>query len=1297
MKHLSRRILTGLLTAVLVISLVGCATAQPKVEEVPTTPVATGPSAEELAQQAEAKKAEAEAKLAAEAQVKAEAMAKAEAEAEAEAMAQAKAEAMAQAKAEAMTKAMAQAKADAIAKAQAKAQALVQAKAKAEAMAKAEAEMKAAKAEAAAKAKVIAAAKAEAAARAKMAAAREAKKTAVYPYGVKTIVKSDKNVDNFDMYIGATGNINGALDGIDYAQYATLLSMAYGYTDNCLLIDAGNATSGSPAVDMFVGEPATMLLNALGYDVVVPGARDYVYGTDLLKSEATYAYQNTNLKYVSSNTLTKNGNPLLQPFQVYYFNGKTVLVAGLTSPMASKHDTECLDFTNPVIVKNAQDAVDYAKSVVDYVIVVGNTSDSAYSAETILNNVKGIDLYIDASEEPCTKVVNGTTLVGTGSNFQNVSVIDIAVRDGKICTTTPLSISKADIENPSHSALAQSIGLTTIERNASIADFLGQVNDAYNQVVADTAAAQKAKKAQHLKAFSDFYGVQPVVKSKGTSADFDLYIGATGNMYGATNGIDYAKLSTLLKAGRQLTPNTLLLDTGEETHQAQSMDGAVVANSQIYEMLGYDAVAPGEGCFSHGIDDVISITKHLMKDTSTKVISANVFTHSGMPFFQPFQLYQFNGKTVFVSSLTCPEAKSENDGGLSFDKRIAFDAAEAKQIADYVVIMTNDEGGVFDADSILKVTKDVDLIIEASEKPFTKVVGKTTILGTGSGMQHMGLVTVSFKDGSVSATTPTFISAQDINDPGTSSLAQSFGITSIARDAEVKDYLDTVQKAYIASQYPLGIGPVEKSVGDSKDFDLYIVHTNDVDGVLESDGTTKIGYAQFATLLQMGRSITDKILLLDAGNATRGTNVVNLFNGEPSGVLFDMLGYDAVAPGNHDFYYGTDAVKAAADFAKEKSSVKVLSANVLNQKGESLFQPYQIYDYNGFKVAVIGLTSPMPSLHTNYRMVKNTMFVNPLDTLKETQAFVNEAHEYADYVVVLGAFGDEGDLSSNAICQAINGIDLFVDGMGSDASKMNEMVNGTLIVRTGKMFENVGVVDVRVKNGKAVGAMDQIISAQDVINPSNSDLAQSVGLMEIPANHMVKGYVEKVNAMAADKLNMVVAKLPMKLIGEPSSVLVKNTNLSLWISKQVTKTSGADFTMLNAGSLKASLPMGMVTYGDVLKALPYGEHINVCEVSGADVLAALENGYAHLPEANEGFVLSDLKVVYNKYAQAGSRILFAMMNNKMIDKDSTYKVCVNDYLLNGGSGYSQFKHVVSTDGLVSDIILDALKAQYPAK
>ena len=260
--------------------------------------------------------------------------------------------------------------------------------------------------------------------------------------------------------------------------------------------------------------------------------------------------------------------------------------------------------------------------------------------------------------------------------------------------------------------------------------------------------------------------------------------------------------------------------------------------------------------------------------------------------------------------------------------------------------------------------------------------------------------------------------------------------------------------------YPLGVKPIVKNTQGDSLFDLFVVHTNDVHArIVPADGG--MGYSKLATMLKVARSITNNILLLDAGDVTHGTNLANMFEGETAGVLLDMLGYDAVAPGNHDYNYGSERLIEAAKLASQYSNLKVLCANVLDANGNLVFQPYQIYDYNGFKVCVIGLTTPDTKTKAHPKATVGLTFDDPI-IYQNAQAAIDLAHEYADYVIVLGHIGLDPDadsgITSELICQNVNGIDLFVDGHSHTTLEEGKTVNGTLIVQTGDYLKNVGEI-----------------------------------------------------------------------------------------------------------------------------------------------------------------------------------------------------------------------------------------------
>jgi 2',3'-cyclic-nucleotide 2'-phosphodiesterase (5'-nucleotidase family) len=316
-----------------------------------------------------------------------------------------------------------------------------------------------------------------------------------------------------------------------------------------------------------------------------------------------------------------------------------------------------------------------------------------------------------------------------------------------------------------------------------------------------------------------------------------------------------------------------------------------------------------------------------------------------------------------------------------------------------------------------------------------------------------------------------------------------------------------------------------------------------------------MGYSKLATMLKMGRALTDNILLLDAGDVTHGTNLANMFEGEPVGVLLDMLKYDAVAPGNHDFNYGKDRLIEAAKFAEENTGIKVLSANVLDADGYLVFQPYQVYDFNGFKIAVVGLTTPDTATKTHPKNVAGLSFMDDI-IIQNAQAAIDVARTMVDYVIVLGHIGLDYDgasgITSDLICNNVKGIDLFVDGHSHTVLEQGMMVNGTLIVQTGSYMQNVGVVQIHVKNGKVTATYPMLIPAKDVLDPKNSEMAKAYGITDIPNDPQVDEYVGYMTAKLGDQLNRVIATIPETLQGERADVRTKQTNLTKLITKAMT-------------------------------------------------------------------------------------------------------------------------------------------------
>jgi len=489
--------------------------------------------------------------------------------------------------------------------------------------------------------------------------------------------------------------------------------------------------------------------------------------------------------------------------------------------------------------------------------------------------------------------------------------------------------------------------------------------------------------------------------------------------------------------------------------------------------------------------------------------------------------------------------------------------------------------------------------------------------------------------------------------------------------APVEEVVAPVEEAPV--EYPLGIEPIVKSDADFNSFDLFFVYTGDVEGTFNASETS-VGYSRLSTMLQVGRSITDNILVLDAGNALSGSLVANETQGVAAGSLLYMLNYDAIAPQAGEYAFGEKALFSASSLAKEQSSLKVLSANTLDADAYLPFQPYQLYDFNGFTVCVVGLTSPVAN-------VTDLTFDSDI-VLQNAQLAVDTARQYADYVVVLGSMDK---VSSKFICENINGIDLFIDGSNS-AVESGTIVNGATIVSAGANMSSVGVVDVLVKDGTVSVVSPFQISAADVNDPANSALAAAYGITSIPEDSNVAAFIASEEAQVNDKLSAPVATAAKTYANDDASK--KQTKLGSFVSAATTKATYANASILSSGLLAQAIEAGEVSTLDLNATVPSDSNAIVTEMTGAQIYAALEAAYASLPEGSDTFVQSDLKVIYNKYAKAGSRVLRVKLGNTNIDKDATYTIATDMNLVNA-EGFDMGTKVGSGDSFTT-IIIDAL-------
>jgi len=332
-------------------------------------------------------------------------------------------------------------------------------------------------------------------------------------------------------------------------------------------------------------------------------------------------------------------------------------------------------------------------------------------------------------------------------------------------------------------------------------------------------------------------------------------------------------------------------------------------------------------------------------------------------------------------------------------------------------------------------------------------------------------------------------------------------------------------------------------------FNFYVIHTGDILGQMRGDG---IGFEQLSTLYKWAKGYLPNTVILDTGNSLGGTEVVEAFKGEPMGYLLDAVGYDAVTPSATDYSYGLSYLKEMADMASRYSNLAVLGANVIDENGNFIFEPYRIYDFNSYKVGVIGA-----SFAHGFELTESL--------LNQGQTLVDEVASKSDFIILLGNFGFENPTMSETIAQSLKNIDLIVDGSNANIGPAGKVINGTLIVKSLAKLESVGIVEVRVEDNEAVALYPVQIRASEVKDPSASTLAQAFGILNVPYDDEITSFIDQQNSH-------YLALLPKEAVVEKEKVEVPETKVI-----EVVEPKEVEVAVKTDDAITIKQPLGIIS------------------------------------------------------------------------------------------------------------------------
>ena len=450
------------------------------------------------------------------------------------------------------------------------------------------------------------------------------------------------------------------------------------------------------------------------------------------------------------------------------------------------------------------------------------------------------------------------------------------------------------------------------------------------------------------------------------------------------------------------------------------------------------------------------------------------------------------------------------------------------------------------------------------------------------------------------------------------------------------------------------------------------------------------GYLSLSALRNELKQEYEHVGIVSSGDFLQGGSYGSISKGEYIVRIMNLVGYDAIAIGNHEFDYGLERLFELTDMLETKP----LSANFMKIGEGECFEPYSIVTYGDVKIAYIGITTPGTPEKTSFPTQFEDENKNPIYTFnKDNMAAVVQKNidkaraEGADFVIALSHLGDnENDYTARALVSEIVGLDVVLDAHSHSVIESDTLIdkegNAVVYSSTGTKFENIGKL---VRSGDKITT--ELISLESY---TETDPVLYEGIVQINAE-----YGEIANKKIADSAYDLIME------DADGNRIIRNseTNLGNLIADAFRTVLGADISYFNGGGIRTDIKAGEITYNNLLNVVPFSNTGVVVEVDGATVLKMLNVAVEAWPEEDGSFPhISGITFFVNTLGEPGDRVYNAKILNsetgkyEALELDKKYTIAsINFILLEGGGGMDMFEgaRVVNDTGILDIHILES--------
>ncbi|MVA58917.1 5'-nucleotidase C-terminal domain-containing protein [Agrobacterium vitis] len=470
------------------------------------------------------------------------------------------------------------------------------------------------------------------------------------------------------------------------------------------------------------------------------------------------------------------------------------------------------------------------------------------------------------------------------------------------------------------------------------------------------------------------------------------------------------------------------------------------------------------------------------------------------------------------------------------------------------------------------------------------------------------------------------------------------------------------------------------------DFELNILHINDFHSRIESinkyDSTCSAdeesknqcfgGAARLKTAFDQTRAALagKNVLSLNAGDNFQGSLFYTTYKGTAELDVMNILKFDAMTLGNHEFDDGETAIGPFLDKVQFPVVVANLEANA-ESKLKDKFKPSTILEIGGQKIGIVGAVTPetveLASPGPNVKFTDDVAAIT--EEVKKLKA------EGVNKIIALTHVGYHRDME----IAKIPDVDVVVGGHShtllSNADPKAEGPYPTLVDNPGGY--KVPVVTA-ASYGKYLGDLAVVFDDNGVVKSAKGDpiLIDS----KFKPDEAMTAKVKELAGPIQELRQKEIGESAGPIDGASTSCRAKECAMGNLVAEAMldhSRSQGISIAIQNGGGLRASIGGGKVTMGSVITVLPFQNTLATFQLKGSDVIAALENGVSQVDDGAGRFAqVAGLKYSFDRSKPVGSRVVDVQVKDGdgfvPLDTSKLYGVVTNNYMRSGGDGYKIF-------------------------